>query len=672
MKKLLIMGIALLTVNGMSQDKFHAINLENMDTGIRPQDDFYNFVNGNWMKTAKIPADRSRWGSFDELRENTDQTTLAILKGLLGKNFQKGSDEQKIADLYESYIDFDARNKVGLAPIQPYLDKIDKIKNLKELQDYLTEVTPLGFNSLYGFYVRSHMKNSAENTIYLGGMNLGMGRNYYQKENQENRDKLELYSNYIDKIYRFTGEKTRDLKGPKILDFERQIASNMWTVEEQRDSRKRYNPYAVNDLSQLSKNVDFKKFLGDLNVKTDSVIISEINLYKNMDKLINMENLPVIKEYLKFHLIDGASGYLTKELDELSFEFYSKQLRGQLEQRSLDKRGLEFVNGSAGELLGKIYVKDNFPPEAKASAVEMVDYLFKSFKVHINNLEWMSPETKVKALEKLSKFTVKIGYPDKWRDYSNLEIYSHNEDQALFKNVMNLKLWRYNYNFDKIGKPVDRSEWGMNPQTVNAYFNSSNNEIVFPAAILQYPFYDYRADAAVNFGGMGAVIGHEISHSFDDSGALYDGDGNLKNWWTKEDEEKFKAAGQALADQYSKYEPVKGSFVNGKFTLGENIGDLGGVSVAFDALKMYLKDHGNPGLIDGFTPEQRFYISWGTIWRTKATDEALKNQVNTDPHSPGYYRAFGPIINVDGFFEAFDIKPGDKMYKAPEDRIRIW
>lgn len=672
MKKLLIMGIALLTVNGAGQEKFHAINLEYMDNSVRPQDDFYNFVNGNWMKTAEIPSDRARWGSFDELRESTDEISLGILKGLLGKSYTKGSDEQKIGDLYESYIDFDARNKTGLAPIQSYLDRIDNIKNLKDLQQYLTDVTPEGFNPLYGFYVYSHMKNSSQNAVYLGGMRLGMGKNYYQKDTEDNQEKLRLYADHVDKIYAFTGSKTRDLKGPKIMHFEKEMASYMLTVEEQRDSRKRFNPYSVNDLGELSKNVDFKKYLTDLGVKTDSVIIGEINLFRNIDKIINEENLPRIKEYLKFHLIDGVAGYLTKELDEIDFDFYSRQLRGQQEQRALDKRGLEFVNGSAGELLGKLFVKDNFPPEAKASAEEMVSYLFKSFELHISNLEWMSAETKVKALEKLSKFTVKIGYPDKWRDYTELEIYSHNEDQALFRNLLNLKKWRYNYMFNKIGQPVDRSEWGMSPQTVNAYFSPSNNEIVFPAAILQYPFYDFRADAAVNFGGMGAVIGHEISHSFDDSGALYDGDGNLKNWWTEEDEQKFKAAGEALAEQYSKYEPVEGVFVNGKFTLGENIGDLGGVSVAFDALKMYLNDHGNQGKIDGFTQEQRFFISWATIWRTKATDESLKNQVNTDPHSPGYYRAFGPIINVDGFFEAFDIKPGDKMYKAPADRIRIW
>ena len=672
MKKFLMLGFSLLTVAGFAQEKFQAINLDYMDTDVRPQDDFYNFVNGNWMKTAEIPSDRARWGSFDELRENTDMVTLNILKGLLGKNHVKGSDEQKIDDLYESYIDFDARNKAGLAPLKTYLNKIDNIKNLKDLQTYLTEVTPIGLNSLYGFYVHSHMKNSQQNAVYLTSARLGLGKAYYQKVDEANTNTLAQYSDFINKMYAYTNDRTRDLKGPRIVQFEKDIASHLLTIEEQRDSRKRFNPYAVKDLNNLSKNIDLVKFFSDLGVKTDSVIIGELDYFKNLDKIINQDNLPSIKQYLKFHLVDEMSSYLTKELDELSFDFYGRQLRGQQEQRDLEKRGLEFINGSVGELLGKLYVKDNFPPQAKESAEEMIDYLFKSFRVHINDLEWMSADTKVKALEKLNKFSVKIGYPDKWRDYSDLEIISHKEDAALFKNVMNIRKWRYNYMFDKIGKEVDRTEWAMSPQTVNAYFRPSNNEIVFPAAILQYPFYDYRADAAVNFGGIGAVIGHEISHGFDDSGALYDGDGNLINWWTERDFELFNEAGKALAEQYSTYEPVSGNFVNGEFTLGENIGDLGGVSVAYDALLMYLKDKGNPGKIDGFTQEQRFFISWATIWRTKSTEEALINQIKTDPHSPGYYRAFGPIINVDGFHEAFDVKKGDKMYKAPKDRIKIW
>lgn len=672
MKKFLMLGFSLLTVAGFAQEKFQAINLDYMDTDVRPQDDFYNFVNGNWMKTAEIPSDRARWGSFDELRENTDMVTLNILKGLLGKNHVKGSDEQKIDDLYESYIDFDARNKTGLAPLETYLNKIDNIKNIKDLQAYLTEVTPIGLNSLYGFYVHSHMKNSQQNAVYLTSARLGLGKAYYQKVDEANTNTLAQYSDFINKMYAYTNDRTRDLKGPRIVQFEKDIASHLLTIEEQRDSRKRFNPYAVKDLNNLSKNIDLVKFFSDLGVKTDSVIIGELDYFKNLDKIINQDNLPTIKQYLKFHLVDGMSSYLTKELDELSFDFYGRQLRGQQEQRDLEKRGLEFINGSVGELLGKLYVKDNFPPQAKESAEEMIDYLFKSFRVHINDLEWMSADTKVKALEKLNKFSVKIGYPDEWRDYSDLEIISHKEDAALFKNVMNIRKWRYNYMFDKIGKEVDRTEWAMSPQTVNAYFRPSNNEIVFPAAILQYPFYDYRADAAVNFGGIGAVIGHEISHGFDDSGALYDGDGNLIDWWTERDFELFNEAGKALAEQYSAYEPVPGNFINGEFTLGENIGDLGGVSVAYDALLMYLKDKGNPGKIDGFTQEQRFFISWATIWRTKSTEEALINQIKTDPHSPGYYRAFGPIINVDGFHEAFDVKEGDKMYKAPKDRIKIW
>lgn len=672
MKKFLMLGFSLLTVAGFAQEKFQAINLDYMDTDVRPQDDFYNFVNGNWMKTAEIPSDRARWGSFDELRENTDMVTLGILKGLLGKNHVKGSDEQKIDDLYESYIDFDARNKTGLAPLETYLNKIDNIKNIKDLQAYLTEVTPIGLNSLYGFYVHSHMKNSQQNAVYLTSARLGLGKAYYQKVDEANTNTLAQYSDFINKMYAYTNDRTRDLKGPRIVQFEKDIASHLLTIEEQRDSRKRFNPYAVKDLNNLSKNIDLVKFFSDLGVKTDSVIIGELDYFKNLDKIINQDNLPTIKQYLKFHLVDGMSSYLTKELDELSFDFYGRQLRGQQEQRDLEKRGLEFINGSVGELLGKLYVKDNFPPQAKESAEEMIDYLFKSFRVHINDLEWMSADTKVKALEKLNKFSVKIGYPDEWRDYSDLEIISHKEDAALFKNVMNIRKWRYNYMFDKIGKEVDRTEWAMSPQTVNAYFRPSNNEIVFPAAILQYPFYDYRADAAVNFGGIGAVIGHEISHGFDDSGALYDGDGNLIDWWTERDFELFNEAGKALAEQYSAYEPVPGNFINGEFTLGENIGDLGGVSVAYDALLMYLKDKGNPGKIDGFTQEQRFFISWATIWRTKSTEEALINQIKTDPHSPGYYRAFGPIINVDGFHEAFDVKEGDKMYKAPKDRIKIW
>jgi putative endopeptidase len=505
------------------------------------------------------------------------------------------------------------------------------------------------------------------NAVYLGGGGLGLGRTYYQKEDAKNTETLGNYNNYINSLYSKVDPKTRDLKGPKVIEFEKLIASNLKTVEEQRDAQKRYNPVAVKDLNKMVKNMDVAKYIQTLGFKADTVIIGELKYYENLDKIVNEENLPVIKEYLKFHVMDDATSYLTKELDELAFDFYGKKLRGQKEQRALDKRGLEFVNGSAGELLGKIYVKEYFPAEAKAACEELVQYLVKSFDQHIKDLAWMSPATKEKALEKLSKFNVKIGYPDKWKDYSNLQVGS-----SLIENVKNLQRWSFEENLAKQGKPVDKSEWGMTPQTVNAYYSPLFNEIVFPAAILQPPFYDYKADAAVNFGGIGAVIGHELSHGFDDSGSQYDGNGNLNNWWTDEDREKFEAAADALVAQFEAYEPVPGVFVNGRFTLGENIGDLGGSSVAFDALQMYLKDKGNPGLIDGYTQDQRFFLSWATIWRTKTTDEFVVNQVKTDPHSPAQYRATGPIINLDAFHKAFETKEGDKLYLPKEKRIVIW
>ncbi len=645
----------------------HGINLSYMDKSVRPQDDFYNYVNGNWMKTAVIPSDKARWGSFDQLGENTDIASLKILTESLNKTFEKGSDGQKIADLYKSYVDFDTRNKLGIKPIEERLKAIDQIKDLKGLYAYFQKYAVVGGNPFFGGYVSAHMKNSNLNTVYLGGGGLGLGRNYYQQVDAKNTETLELYQQYINNLYAKVDPKTRDLKGVKVVAFEKLIASKLKTIEESRDAQKRYNPVAVSDLGKMVKNVDVANYIKTLGFNADTVIISEIKYFQSLDEIINAQNLPVIKEYLKFHVMDKSTGYLTKELDDLSFDFYGRKLKGQQEQRALDKRGLSFVNGNVGELLGKLYVKEYFPEEAKQACQEMVQYLVKSFDMHIRNLEWMSPATKEKALDKLSKFKVKIGYPDKWKDYSKLTI-----SNSLIENLENIQRWAFAENLAKQGKPVDKSEWGMNPQTVNAYYSPLYNEIVFPAAILQAPFYDYKADAAVNFGGIGAVIGHELSHGFDDSGSQYDGNGNLNNWWTEEDKVKFEASTDALVKQFEAYEPVPGVFVNGRFTLGENIGDLGGSSVAFDALQMYLKDKGNPGLIDGYTQEQRFFLSWATIWRTKTTDQFVVNQVKTDPHSPAQYRAIGPIINLDAFHKAFDTKPGDKMYLAKDKRIVIW
>jgi len=671
-KNFFIAAFACTSILAMAQDGYHAINPNYMDKTVRPQDDLYNYVNGNWMKITEIPSDRARWGSFDELIENTDKVTLKLVQDLIKTKHKQGTSEQKIADLYEAYVNLDARNKTGLAPLQKYFNQIDKIKNLKDLQKYLIEVSPIGENPFYGVYVYADLKNSKENAVYLSSIDLSLGKTYYQKEDAKNTETLGKFSSFVDQLMPFTGSKTRDLKGPKIVEFEKMMSKYIKTVEEDRDPNKSYNPVKLSEVKKLTKNIDIEGYVKALGINPETVIVEELDYYKNLDKILTQENIPLIKEYLRFKLINSYAGYSTTELDKINFNFYGKTLSGQKEQRALEKRGLSFVNGTTGELLGQIYVKDNFPPEAKAKAEELISYIFKSFDKHINELEWMSADTKKKAIDKLNKFTVKIGYPDKWKDYSDLQVKSLADGGNLIDDVIEISKWRTKENLKDFGKPVDKTRWGMSPQTVNAYFNPTNNEIVFPAAILQPPFYDYRADAAVNFGGIGAVIGHEISHGFDDSGAKFDGDGNLVNWWTKQDEDKFAQATKALATQYDAYEPVKGSHVNGTFTSGENIGDLGGASVAFDALQMYLKDKGTYGNIDGFTPQQRFFLSWATIWRTKATNEALENQVKTDPHSPGYFRSFGPIININAFHEAFQTKPGDKLYKAPKDRIKIW
>ena len=648
------------------------LDLSTFDKSVRPQDDFYNFVNGTWMKTAKIPADKSTWGSFNKLAEDTDNNSMTILNSLLNDKFAAGSEGKKIQDLYATYMDMNKRNADGISPIKADLAKIDGIKSLSDLQNYLVEATKNGENSFYAWGVFSDLKDSNMNAVYLGEANLGLGRDYYQKTNPKNTETIAEYTKYVASMLDVLGYKNATSTAQNIVNFEKSIAKNLLTIEQSRDATLQYNPKTMPELSKLVKNVDLAKYLTAVGVNTDRAIIGELKYYQNLDQIINAKNIPLIKDYMKFHLLSGSASYLSKDLDEKKFAFYGKYLRGQDVQRAQEKRGFELINGSLGEAFGKLYVEKYFPAEAKSQMVELIDYLKKSFGTHINNLTWMSPTTKEKALKKLNKFTVKVAYPDTWKDYSKLQVSAINEGGTLYRNLQNVTSWQYDRDLEKVGKPVDRTEWGMTPQTVNAYYNPVNNEIVFPAAILQPPFFNPNADAAVNFGGIGAVIGHEITHGFDDSGAQFDADGNLVDWWTPEDKANFEKVTKSLAAQYDKYEPVKGTFVNGTFTNGENIADLGGVNISFDALQMYLKDHGNPGLISGYTQDQRFFLSWGTVWRTLQKEAALINQIKTDSHSPGLYRTFGPLINTDAFYKAFNVKEGDKLYKKPEDRVIIW
>ena len=646
------------------------LDLSAMDSSVRPQDDFYNFVNGGWMKTNKIPADKPSWGTFYMLREETDEQCLTILDNLLKEQYPAGSEGEKIQILYKNYMDMDARNKAGLTPLEPTLKKIQAIQNLSDLQAYLEEATPLGENPICGWGVYADMKDSNQNTIYLGNFGLGLGRDYYQKESDSNTEAITKYQTFVTDIFKLLGEPKAAEKAAQQVAFEKDLAKLMLTNEEDRDPNRSYNPQTMEELSKLVKNLNLPAYLKKVGVNTDKVVVSEIRLYKEYDKFLNEKNLPLIKDYLRYQLVANNATNLDVTLDELSFDFYSKYLRGQQEQRPMNKRALSLINGVVGEAFGKLYVEKYFPAKAKEEMVTLVGYLNKSFAEHIKNVTWMSAETKEKALHKLSTFKVKVGYPDKWEDYSKLQL---NGQASLFENLREVARWAYQKSLEEeVGKPVDKSKWGMTPQTVNAYYNPLYNEIVFPAAILQPPFFNFEADPAVNFGGIGAVIGHEITHGFDDSGAEFDAEGNLQNWWTPADKENFEKVTAALAKQFDQYEPVKGIFVNGIFTNGENIADLGGVNIAYDALQMYLNDHGKIEKISNFTQEQRFFISWATVWRTLSTDAYMTNQVKTDPHTPGYFRAFAPLTNVDSWYKAFDVKEGDKLYRKPEDRVKIW
>lgn len=645
------------------------LELSAMDTSLRPGDDFYNYVSGSWMKTAKIPADKPAWGSFYMLMEKTDEQCLSILDDLLKKEYPKGSEGEKIQTLYKEYISWDKRNADGLKPLELYFQKIDAIHSLNDLQNYLQEMTSKRANHICPIGVYADMKNSKMNAVYLGNFALGLGKDYYQKENPSNTEALAKYQDYVADIFKVLKDPLPQEKAKQIVAFEKNIAKYMLTSEEENNPNLSYNPVTTKELSTLVKNLNLPELLEKVGVHTDGVILTEIGLYKHYDTFINEKNLPLIKDYLKYKLVTLNSNFLTQELNDLTFNFYNKYLMGQQEQRPMNKRALELINGILGEAFGKLYVEKYFPEKAKDQMLTLIDYLKKSFAQHIKNVTWMGDTTKEKAMEKLHKFSVKVGYPDKWEDYSKLTM---NPEVSLFENITQVGEWAFQKALDKVGKEVDKTKWVLPPQTVNAYYDPTSNEIVFPAGILQPPFFSFEADPAVNFGGIGGVIGHEMTHGFDVSGAEFDANGNLQNWWEPADKENFQKATEALAKQYDQYEPVKGIFVNGTMTNVENIADLGGVNIAFDALQMYLKDHGSVGKISGFTQEQRFFLAWASVWRTLSTDQYITNQVKVDPHSPDYLRAFAPLTNVDAWYKAFDVKEGDKLYRKPEDRVKIW
>ena len=672
-----IMGFALGQAQNAPSTKEPGINVNYMDKKVKPSNDFFRYVNGTWLDNTAIPNDRTRWGSFDELRQRTDADALEILKDAT-KNpaYKSNTDQGKAVNLYLTILDTVARNKAGIAPLKPYLAKINAVKNTKDLEALLIEMEPFGGIGFFGAGVGTDAKNSSRNVINLGPGSVGLpDRDYYVSDDADSKEKRAKYVLHVAKMLQFLGDKPAVAKAnaEKILALETEMSKPRLDRVERRDRRKSYNPMTLAELSKLTPSINWNTYFTKIGLaKVDTVIVSQPKYMTALETIFKENKVGDWKAYMRWSLLNRASSQLSTTIENANFDFYGKTLTGAVKQRPRDENALQTINGTMGEALGKLYVEKKFPAEAKAKAEKMIKNIFLAFENRINNLSWMSAETKISAVAKLHKSRIKIGYPDKWKDYSALTIKSPKEGGTYFENVKNMAQWRFNENIAELTKPVDKDKWGMSPQTVNAYYNPSNNEIVFPAAILQPPFYNYQADEAVNYGGIGGVIGHEISHGFDDSGSRYNADGNLVDWWTAEDLKQFSALTGALAAQYSALEPLPGTFVDGKFTLGENIGDLGGVNAAYDGLQLYLKENGNPGLIDGYTPEQRFFISWSTIWRSKMRDEALKNQVKTDPHSPAMYRAYVPLQNIDNFYKAFDIKATDGMYIAPEKRVRIW
>lgn len=659
------------------------IHLELMDTTVNPNDDFFKYVNGKWLATTTIPDDQSRWGSFNELRKKTDSDVLSIIKAVISDNKDvpkievlPGSDQEKAIKLYQTILDTVARNQEGIEPIKPFLSKINAITNVDDLQKYLIEMESTGGGGFFGFSVRADLKNSDINSAYLNPGRLGLpDRDYYIKDDTDSKQKRKKYVAHISNMLQYLGnsEEEANLQAKQILAFETKLAEPRMDKVDRRDARKRYNPKSIRDLQKMVPVIKWDNYFKGIGVKKiDSIIVSDVNYMNALQNILSENNVSDWKAYLRWTMFNSVAGTLSTNIEKASWEFYGKTLRGQRKQRPLDKRALQTINGNIGEALGKLYVEQKFPPEAKEKAKKMISNVIKAFENRIQKVEWMTDSTKEKAIEKLLALKVKIAYPDYWRDYSDLKINGFEEGGSYLKNILNVSKWNHDNNLKDLGNPVDKSRWGMAPQIVNAYFSASNNEIVFPAGILQPPFYNYQADDAVNYGGMGAVIGHEISHCFDDSGSRYDKNGNLNNWWSDEDLKRFEALGKKLADQYSDIEVLPETHINGAFTLGENIGDLGGVNVAYDALQLSFKENGRPGKIDGFTPEQRFFMSWATVWRTKYRDDALRNQIKTDPHSPGMNRAVQPLLNIDAFYDAFNIKESDSIYLEPEKRVKIW
>ena len=669
---LFLIAIAVCANGQDIKEQSKPIDPKNMDLSVKPCDDFYLYANGTWLKNNPIPPAYSSWGSFAELAERNNDVLHEILENAAkDHSAPAGSNLQKIGDFYASGMDSARIESLGWQPIAGELKSIDAIADIAGVQSEIAQLHSFGPGAVFFFGSAQDLKNSSQviGALYQGG--LGMpDRDYYLAEDARSKKLREEYVAHMVAMFKLIGQD--DASATKsavaVMDFETRLAKASRTRVERRDPDKNYNRMNQQELAALTPAIEWKKFFvgagwsdpGDVNV-------AQPEFFKEVNTMMSDVPLQTWKDYLRWRVVNSAAPYLSSAFVEENFKFQGVELTGAKELQPRWKRIMYDIDRMMGEALGQLYVAKAFPPEAKARAMEMVNNLKEAMREHIKHLEWMDDSTKQMALKKLDAFGVKIGYPDKWRDYSSLQI----DHASFFENVKRAGQFRVQYQINKIGKPVDKTEWGMTPPTVNAYYNPSRNEIVFPAGILQPPFFDFKADDAVNYGGMGAVIGHEISHGFDDQGSKFDEDGNLKSWWSPETRKRFEARTAVLAKQFDGYIAIDSLHVNGKLTLGENIGDLAGLSIAYTALENTLKGK-TIQVIDGFTPEQRFFLSWAQVWRRNARPEQIRLQVRTDPHSPAEFRTNGPLADLQEFYDAFGCGKTGAMYIPPENRAKIW
>ncbi len=646
------------------------VDLTARDETVRPGDDFFSYVNGRWLASYELPADKVSFGAFMQLRDDSRAQVRQIIDEMKVEKHKKGTVEQKIGDLYASYLDMERRNALGISPIKDSLKEIARVKSRDDLMNLFAMADYDGTYEPLGGGVTIDDKNPDRYIIQVGYGKLGLpDRDFYLEDTPRFIEVREAYKKHIARMLGYVGYGEEEAAGQAedILALETRMAEVHWPRTELRDADKTYNPYTYEDFKAVFPGYDWDQYFKARGQKTvGDVIVSTPDALPSVINIVDEVPVETWKAYLAFNLIGNAAPYLTREIDDAAFEFGSI-LSGRKAQEEDWKRGVNLVSGILGEAIGQVYVERHFSAESKASMQQLVANLTKAYELRIKDLDWMTTETKTRALEKLSTFNPKIGYPDKWKDYSGLKI----KPDDLYGNLVRARKFNMAEDYDKLHKPTDRDEWFMSPQTVNAYYNPVFNEIVFPAAILQPPFFSATADAAVNYGAIGAVIGHEIGHGFDDQGSKFDSTGRLNNWWTDEDRQRFEERTAELVTQYNRYQPLEGTPINGQLTLGENIGDLGGVSVAYHAYKLSLDGKPAP-VIDGLTGDQRFFLAYAQVWKSKIRDEALLNQIKSDPHSPARYRVNGILPNVDAWYKAFNVGPDDDMYIPPENRVQIW